>query len=250
MKTCEKCGTVNEADVSFCVNCGNKLASHVDAPKNHTHMDMPAQKRPVVVQQKENGKQFCEQCGTANESDVKFCVSCGHNMVGNSNMQYQNTSKAASYMTDEEMMQLRSVPNPVMVIWEKLLFPEKLILIGTLMGCVAAVILGFSSPDNVVLPIFYFLTMVGSLALLYISREASVVKRIELARWQIAFGAFWLAMYITSTFYSLQNSVTYSYAGPFTFGLWLSFFSSIGVLTGAIMLQGILVQHVSNRKNK
>ena len=171
MKTCEKCGTVNEADVSFCVNCGNKLSSGVDAPKSSVHMDMPVQKRSAVANQKESKKQFCEQCGTANESDVKFCVSCGSNMSGNPGMSNKNHIAAnEQYMSDEEMMQLRSVPNPLMVIWDKFLFPEKMIVVGAILNFLLAIFWVSVGYMSVSMAFFYFATMGTSLFLINLSK--------------------------------------------------------------------------------
>ena len=244
MKTCEKCGASNDADTKFCVGCGNNLSNVIDK-SNYHHA--------------ETGVKKCVQCGTDNEPDTKFCVGCGNNLSdnyhaapsnypGHMDAPRQERSFSDLEMTDEIRASLQQIPNPVAVFWEKLLFPERMILVGALLGCVAAVFLGGSDSSNgVVLAIFYFLSMAGSLTLLYISQGSSVVKRVELARWQIALGAFWLAMYLTSALYSLGG---YSPAGSFVFGLWLSFFSSVAVFVGAIMLQGILVQHVFKRKQK
>lgn len=255
MKTCEKCGTENEADVRFCVNCGNKSFSDASAPKNNVHMDMPAQKRPVVIEQKEIGKQFCEQCGTANESDVKFCVSCGNNMTGNFNMprpnnqinmngSYQTRPIADMYTTDQEMMQLRSVPNPVMVMWESILFPEKMIVVGAILNCLLAIFWVSGSYLSVPMAVFYFATMATSLWLIHISRGVSLLKKAELSRWQIAIGAFWLSWLFNIVF----NSYSYNgYSGNSGILVFNTIFSIV-MLSGAIMLQGTILQHVFSQK--
>lgn len=260
MKTCEKCGTVNEADVNFCVNCGNKLSNNVDAAKNHAHMDMPSKKSPAVAEQKENGKQFCEQCGTANESDVKFCVSCGNNMSGNSSMPsrqeypsmpYQNRPVAKDqYMSDEEMMQLRSVPNPLMIIWEKFLFPEKMIVIGAILNFLLAIFWVSVGYMSVSMAFLYFATMGASLFLINLSREVTLLKKIELSRWQIVIGASWLAWLISPMLSAMFGSYGY---GNMSISSTYAFFGtifSILMLSGAIMLQGLLVQHAFQQKNK
>lgn len=51
MKICPNCGSQNPADVSFCENCGTKLA---------------AAQKP------------CPQCQTLNPSESRFCENCGY----------------------------------------------------------------------------------------------------------------------------------------------------------------------------
>ncbi len=254
MKKCEKCGTVNEEDVSFCVNCGNKLLSHIDASKKPAQMDMPAKKPQTVDHQKDSKKQFCEQCGTANEADVKFCVNCGNNMFENSgagsqtNMGGSNYGRPIvdSYANDEEMMQLRSVPNPAMVIWNNLLFPEKIIAVGAVLNCLLAIFWVEDNYLSLFMYVLYFATMAASLWLIHISRGVSLLKKAELSRWQIAIGAFWLSWLFSLVF----RNYSYGYGGGSLSLLVFNTIFSIGMFSGAIMLQGTILQHVFKQKSK
>jgi len=219
----------------------------------------------------------CEKCGAANEADVRFCVSCGNKLSGSvsanhMNAPYQNHMPVDSEMTDETRAMIEQSPNPLALIWNKLLFPERMIVVGAFMGGVAAIFWGTSI---FLLSAFYFVTMFLSLALMYISREASLLKRLELSRWQIVIGTFWLplgivAMQIMSSvnsamgtfggsLYGTSSSSTSSLygmmgvsnsIGSITFSLWLSLFSSILILVGAVMLQGMLLNYAFKAKVK
>jgi len=265
MKKCEKCGTVNEADVSFCVNCGEKLLSATGAPKSHAHKataphsrSMHHQERPAVgghlpADQKKGATQYCENCGTANEADVKFCVSCGNNLSGNSslpnnqmnmNRSHQARPMTESYTNDEDIMQLQSTPNPVMVIWNNLLFPEKIIAVGAILNCLIAIFWIADSYLSLVMAIFYFATMAASFVLIHLSRGVTLLKKAELSRWQVAIGAFWLSWLLNIVF----NSSGYFRGNSGL--LVLNAIFSIAMLSGAIMLQGILLKHIFQQKNR
>jgi hypothetical protein len=198
MKNCDECGSTNEADVNFCVNCGNKLGesvNHVGVPQGRAvpHVDMP--------------KQQLER-----------------------------------YMSDKDMIQLRSVPNPAMVMWEKLLFPERMIGAAAILNIVLAIFWVSAGYLSVVMSILYFGTMGASLALTYLSSESSLAKKIEWSRWQIVIGAFWLSWLFNIAFRS------YGYYDVPSGLLVFNTIFSVGMLAGAMMLQGILVQYVFQQK--
>ncbi len=265
MKKCEKCGETNEADVSFCVNCGEKLLNATSVPKNHnhkakshghTHTRINRQERPAVdgnlrVDQKKGATQYCENCGTANEADAKFCLSCGNSLSGNSslpnnqmNRSYRARPMTAPYTNDEDIMQLQSAPNPVMMIWNNLLFPEKMIAVGAILNCLVAIFWVADSYLSLPMAIFYFVTMVASLLLIHLSRGVTLLKKAEFSRWQVAIGAFWLSWLLNLIFSMLGYLKGNS--GLLVFN---TIFSGV-MLSGAIMLQGILLKHVFQQKNK
>lgn len=49
-KTCRACGTANERDAKFCMECGERLEA------------------------------LCEACGASVKADAKFCAQCGHRL--------------------------------------------------------------------------------------------------------------------------------------------------------------------------
>jgi lysylphosphatidylglycerol synthetase-like protein (DUF2156 family) len=201
MKNCEKCGSKNESDVRFCVNCGNKLvASTAGAPSNHAvHVGASPRTQQGIV----DGYQYHESAS------------------------------------------LHQTSNPLGQVWNGFLMQERMIVIGAVIGCVAAILEGNS---NFLSASVYFIIMLASLYLIYTSINIPVVKKIELVRWQIAIGAFFL-MSIDSLYYLIGRSMTSSSSlGAHVFSSWLSLISSILILVGAIMLQGILVRHAFHHK--
>jgi hypothetical protein len=199
----------------------------------------------------------CDKCGAVNEGDVNFCVSCGNKLVGNvshigashgsrphMDMPQQQSERPAPerYMSDEEMMRLRSVPNPVVVMWEKLLFPERMIAVAAILNIVLAIFWASSNYLSVPMAILYFASMGASLALTYLSSESSLTKKIEWSRWQIVIGAFWLSWLFNIAFRS------YGYYDVPSGLLVFNTIFSVGMLSGAMMLQGILVQYVFQQK--
>ena len=66
---CPRCGTENQAGLSFCRNCGQRLVAAGVA----TTVDRPAAPE---------GTMACPRCGTHNRAGVSFCQNCGANLRG------------------------------------------------------------------------------------------------------------------------------------------------------------------------
>jgi|GEM_PF-3013067 len=204
MKKCVNCGTVNEPDVRFCVNCGSKLLNSHGLTNNHEH---------------------------------------------NAGASYQKHGSIDAELANKAKETMQQTKNLAKFIWDKLLYPERMIVIGAILGCIAAI---FWGTTVFLLSAFYFLTMFSSLALIYLSQKTSIAKRIELARWQIVIGTFWLplaviAMQVMGSINGMIGSLgaltrTSVSTGSLTFSLWLSLFASVLILAGAIMLQGLLLR--------
>ena len=257
MRYCENCGAPNEADVRFCVNCGAKLSDVVAAPTNQAHAAPAHHHAPA-------------NHAHASDAPVQHAPYAGSPIDrGYADVPYQNSAILDSEVSERAHETMNQTTSLVKMIWDRFLFPERMIVIGAVMGCVAAIFWGTAI---FLLSAFYFLTMILALALIYLSKDASLLKRIELSRWQIVIGTFWLplgivAMQIMSSVYGIMSTASSLYgstagsssslygamsssssAGSLTFSLWLSLFSSILILTGGIMLQGLLVRHVFNQK--
>ncbi len=158
---------------------------------------------------------------------------------------YQSAQPIADrYVSDEEMVHLRSVPNPVMVIWESLLFPEKMIAIGAILNCLVALFWVADEYLSVFMAILYFATMAASLVLIHLSRGISLLKKAELSRWQVAIGAFWLSWLLNIVFRGTE------YYGDVYALFVFNAITSIAMFSGAIMLQGTILQHIFQQKNK
>ncbi len=77
VKTCPKCGSINEDDDSFCAECGNRLASiKIECGNCGAEMEGNAKfctecGKPMIK------KRTCPNCSEENESLAKFCQSCG-----------------------------------------------------------------------------------------------------------------------------------------------------------------------------
>jgi hypothetical protein len=68
---CPRCGTENQAGLSFCRSCGQRLVAAGVA----TTVDRPAAPE---------GTMACPRCGTHNRAGVAFCQNCGANLRGTS----------------------------------------------------------------------------------------------------------------------------------------------------------------------
>lgn len=66
---CPHCGTENQAGLSFCRNCGQRLV----AAGISTTVERPAAPE---------GTMACPRCGTHNRAGVSFCQNCGANLRG------------------------------------------------------------------------------------------------------------------------------------------------------------------------
>jgi hypothetical protein len=66
---CPRCGTENQAGLSFCRNCGQRLVAAGVAS---------TVERPATPE----GTQACPRCGTHNRAGVAFCQNCGANLRG------------------------------------------------------------------------------------------------------------------------------------------------------------------------
>jgi hypothetical protein len=66
---CPRCGTENQAGLSFCRNCGQRLVAAGVA----TTIERPAAPE---------GTMACPRCGTHNRAGVSFCQNCGANLRG------------------------------------------------------------------------------------------------------------------------------------------------------------------------
>jgi rubrerythrin len=81
VRECPKCGKNAERNAEFCPKCGIRLEAA--SPTNPT----PAEEHPIPEPPKSepltpNSKLptpnlICRVCGTPNEADTKFCLSCG-----------------------------------------------------------------------------------------------------------------------------------------------------------------------------
>lgn len=61
---CNKCGTQNPDDASFCGKCGNDLKSS----------KVETETKEII------GIIYCPKCGTENKDDVNFCSKCGNDL--------------------------------------------------------------------------------------------------------------------------------------------------------------------------
>lgn len=68
---CPRCGTENQAGLSFCRSCGQRLVAAGVA----TTVERPAAPE---------GTMACTRCGTHNRAGVAFCQNCGANLRGTS----------------------------------------------------------------------------------------------------------------------------------------------------------------------
>jgi hypothetical protein len=68
---CPRCGTENQAGLSFCRNCGQRLIAAGAAA---------TVERPSTPE----GTMACPRCGTHNRAGVAFCQNCGANLRGTS----------------------------------------------------------------------------------------------------------------------------------------------------------------------
>ncbi len=269
MKTCEKCGTANEPDVVFCVNCGSKLAASgvasINHPGNHhaakvgmskanEHLDIPHQPHPAAAQRKAAEQVFCESCGTANETGVRFCVNCGSNLSNDSAApqsqpvrQYSNAQQPyGNFQQPYDVEPVQYAPNPLELMWRDMLFPEKMIIVGAILNCLLAIFWIFAgSLLSPMLAFFYFVTMGGSLVLAYLSRGVSLLKKMELSSWHVAIGAFWLSWLFDVVF----RTNGYYYNGTSAL-LIFNVICSIVMLSGAIMLQGVLIRSALQQRSK
>ncbi len=66
---CNKCGTDNNIENNFCINCGNRL------DKNE-----------------HSGEIICESCGAVNELTNNYCTSCGENLKSPSSKNLEESS--------------------------------------------------------------------------------------------------------------------------------------------------------------
>lgn len=87
-KACSVCGAENEADVVFCIACGQALESEeksklLDAAAKvqendlevHTSDNQPNEAE--VASEAESGSVICKQCGAVLDLEATFCTSCG-----------------------------------------------------------------------------------------------------------------------------------------------------------------------------
>lgn len=184
----------------------------------------------------------CKKCGSSNETDDSFCVNCGNKLsnatIGNEISQPNIGSSPA------ELDQLRSIPNPIMTAWDKLLYPEKMIVGGSL--GVVIIILYWLISVTVSFYNFTFLALaVSPIVLVWQSIDASPAKRAEMSGWIIATCAAVASqlMFDAMGYYGYAIS---TYAVSF----WLGFLFSILSLAGAIMLHGLLLKYFTQNSSK
>ncbi len=68
---CTRCGTINSADTSFCMRCGNQLVYQqpVQPVQTVQQPDQPAQPNAGGIK--------CTNCGAVIAANSKFCSQCG-----------------------------------------------------------------------------------------------------------------------------------------------------------------------------
>lgn len=205
MKTCDKCGAANEADVRFCVNCGNRLTPGVSEHHGHESTVRVSNHQP---------------------HQAKPMRQHTHGNAQHQGLQYEPHAA-----------------NPLQVIWTGFLFSERMILVGAAVGFIASIMVLMGNGTNYLSAFAYFAAMAASLVVLYLSINTSAAKKIELARWQIAIGAYF--MLSLSSVYYLIGTAMGTTVGSFDmsdFSELLTLVSSVLVLVGAIKLQGELLR--------
>lgn len=205
----------------------------------------------------------CEKCGAMNEPDVRFCVGCGNKFDSNgSETQVHSNTVAVSSggrqrpMTNNNVYadpqptvvreQIEHNSNPLEVIWIGFLMSERMVLIGATIGLIASIMVMMDEGTSFLSAAVYFAAMIASFIVLYLSINVSATKKIELARWQIAIGAFFM-LSLNSTYYLLGTAMgtTIHSFDMSDFSQLLTLTSSALILIGAIKLQGELLQKVS-----
>ena len=118
-------------------------------------------------------------------------------------------------------------------------------MIGAAMGLVASIMVVVDGGTNFLSAAVYFAAMSASLTVLYLSINAPVTKKIELARWQIAIGAFFM-LSLSSVYYLIGAAMgtTVGSFDMYDFSQLLTLISSALILIGAIKLQGELLRQL------
>lgn len=260
MKKCDKCWVDNEIDVVFCINCGNKFINDTNSLGDNLKDSIP-DNQEIKIEKWDK----CSKCWKLNKERTRFCIYCGNkifvasstteNNEQNINKPYQEYLITDSEFSNKAKESIKQTTVIITGIWRILLFSEKMIVIGAIMGLIAAI---FWISSIFVLSALYILCMAVSLILVYLSNKALLIKKMELSRWQIAIGAAWLpldilAIQAINSFYWIFSSywagVLPSSIGSYSFSAWLSLFSSIFILTWGIMLQWVLLKNIFNQNN-
>jgi hypothetical protein len=161
-----------------------------------------------------------------------------------------NLKAETSAVFDRSKQRLDHATSVFQKIWAKLLLPEKLITIGSLIGFVSVF---FWGKNYLFYSLVYLASMVLAIVLVYLSQEQQIIKKIEHVRWQILIGAFWLGVGVFAWFFADEIAglglLGRKYMGSLSNGIMLSVLSSILIVSGALMLHSLLLRKITSHKN-
>jgi hypothetical protein len=100
---CPRCGTENQAGLSFCRSCGQRLMAAGVAP---------TVERPAT----QEGTMACPRCGTHNRAGVAFCQNCGANLRGTAEGYVPPSVAGETAGTSQTTSGARAVLGPVVLI--------------------------------------------------------------------------------------------------------------------------------------
>lgn len=193
----------------------------------------------------------CKRCQEPNDHQAQFCVRCGNSLaeVAHKDSDYDFTAEtSAAFNRSKERVD--HATSMIQKIWIKLLFPEKLITIGALIGGLSVF---FWGKNYLFYSLVYLASMILAIILVYLSQEQQIIKKIEHARWQILIGAFWLGVGVFAWFFADEIAglglLGRKYMSSLSNGIMLSVLSSILVVSGALMLHGLLLRKITSHKN-
>lgn len=192
----------------------------------------------------------CKRCQALNDHQAQFCVRCGNSLaeVAHKQNDYDFTAETSAALSRSKE-RVDHATSMIQKIWVKLLFPEKLITIGALIGCVSVF---FWGKNYLFYSLVYLASMVLAIIFVYLSQEQQIIKKIEHARWQILIGAFWLGVGVFAWFFADEIAglglLGRKYMGSLSNGIMLSVLSSILIVSGALMLHGLLLRKITPNK--
>lgn len=199
----------------------------------------------------------CIKCNTVNNDSVAFCIRCGQDFSsGSAGLQSGSMKSVPGYPTPSDQAaefikktkeKTSVVSQNLQTVWaQKLLFPEKMTVVGAGVNIIAVFLLGLPLTPTIIGIILMFIV----LGLIYFSQGSDLMK-MGFARWHMIIGAPLLLLAIVTRY--VMNELI-GYFGMFAtsnipsgvqLGLWLVVAGSLLIVVGAYRLQGLLLNRRS-----
>lgn len=205
---------------------------------------------------------ICNNCQKEVENEVQFCENCGYHfdliiqmedktdksaVIENQNKADKKEIKPAdqaAMIIDKTKIKTSQICTHIFKLWKDMLVPERLTIIGSILGVLSIFFLEISFSIYFV---FFLLIIILPLIITYFSQGASGSSKIKLVRWNIVIGSFFFSESITVLIIFDQAKKALGYFGGFVpdspaFGLYALIISSALIIYGSFKIQSTLLK--------